>query len=215
MNLSSNIQRAEDYCTLNSSRPPEYLFDLERETHIKTINPRMLSGHLQGRLLSMISKMISPERILEIGTFTAYSALCLAEGLTSTGKLDTIELNLELKKLIYKYINQSPYKDRIRPHFGDALNLIEKMEGEYDLVFIDAGKDQYIDYYEKAIPKLHQGGIVLADNVLWSGKVYLEPQDETARHIHRFNRHVLQDKRVEVIMLPLRDGISIIKKMEE
>lgn len=207
--------KSEDYCTLNSTPAPQYLIELERETHIKTINPRMISGQLQGRTLSMISKLIQPQRILEIGTFTAYSALSLAEGLPENGLLDTIEVNLEMRNLINKYIQKSPYKKNIIPHFGDALKIVDKLSGPYDMVFIDAGKDHYIDYYEKVMPKLRIGGLILADNVLWSGKVFLDPQDETARMIHRFNRHVRQDIRSEVIMLPIRDGLSLIRKKQD
>jgi caffeoyl-CoA O-methyltransferase len=207
--------KSEDYCTLNSSEAPKYLLELERETHIKTINPRMISGQLQGRLLSMVSQILQPKRILEIGTFTAYAALSLAEGLQKGGQLDTIEVNQELKSLIHKYIQKSPYKAQINSHFGDALELLDQLPGPYDLVFIDAAKEHYIQYYEKVLPKIPPGGIILADNVLWSGKVYADPQDETARQIHRFNRHVRKDTRTEVLMLPIRDGISVIRKKQD
>jgi predicted O-methyltransferase YrrM len=210
-----NINKAEDYCTMNSSQAPSYLLELERETHIKTVNPRMMSGHLQGRLLSMISKMLRPQRILEIGTFTAYATLCLAEGLAKDGNLDTIEVNSEMKRFIHKYIALSPFKDRINTHFGDALKLLDHMDGAYDLVFIDAGKEHYIEYYEKIVPKVKTGGMIIADNVLWSGKVFSDPQDETARFIHRFNRHIREDLRTEIVMLPIRDGISLIRKVSE
>jgi len=210
-----SVNKNEDYSTLNSNPVPQYLLDLERETHIKTINPRMLSGQLQGRILSMVSKMIRPKKILEIGTFTAYASLCMAEGLIKGGSLDTIEVNPELKNLINKYVKKSPYKDQINLHFGDAMQIIDNLSGPYDLIFIDAGKDHYIDYYEKVLPILNKGGIILADNVLWSGKVIDDPQDETARSIHKFNRHVKMDGRTEVVMLPVRDGISIIRKSED
>jgi predicted O-methyltransferase YrrM len=210
-----HINKAEDYCTMNSNQAPTYLLELERETHIKTVNPRMMSGHLQGRLLSMISKMIRPEKILEVGTFTAYATLCLAEGLAENGSLDTIELNVELKSFIHKYIGKSPYKNNIKTHFGDALKIIDQLDGPYDLVFIDAGKEQYIDYFEKLVPKVKTGGMILADNVLWSGKVFSDPQDDTARVIHRFNRHIREDMRTEIVMLPIRDGISLIRKIRD
>jgi predicted O-methyltransferase YrrM len=208
-------QQMEDYCSLNSMPEAPYLTELERETHIKTVNPRMLSGQLQGRFLSMISKIVRPERILEIGTFTAYSALCLAEGLSPNGTLDTIEINRELRNLIVKYVQKSPFRDRIRVHFGDALEIIDRLEGPFDLVFIDAGKEQYPEYYAKVKHKVRRGGLILVDNVLWSGKVYTEPQDDTARIIHRFNRQVRQDPGVEIVMLPLRDGISLIRKLTD
>ena len=204
--------KSEDYCTINSSDVPGYLMELERETHLKTVNPRMLSGQLQGRLLSMISKLLQPERILEIGTFTGYAALCLAEGLRPDGLLDTIELNREMKSIILKYVHASPFRNRIRLHMGDALKLMDQLPGPYDLVFIDAAKEFYIEYYEKAIDRVHPGGLILADNVLWSEKVFLEPEDETARKLNRFNRHVLNDPRVENVILPIRDGLSVIRR---
>lgn len=209
------IQKAEDYCMINSSPVPGYLIELERETHIKTVNPRMLSGQLQGRLLSMISKMLKPEKILEIGTFTAYSALCLAEGLAKNGVVETIEVNPEFRTLIHKYLQKSPYQHQINVHFGDALKILDSLDGPYDLVFIDGGKEHYLDYYEMTIDKVKPGGVILVDNVLWSGKVFTDPEDEVARIIHRFSRHVLQDIRVEILMMPIRDGLSLIRKKEE
>jgi predicted O-methyltransferase YrrM len=208
------MNRTEDYCSLNSSHTPKYLLDLERETNIKTVNPRMLSGQLQGRLLSMLSKLIQPKRILEIGTFTGYATLCLAEGLDQDGIIDTIEINREYETIIKKGISNSPYKSKINLHFGNALTLLDQLKETYDLVFIDASKDHYIEYYEKAMTRLRTGGLILADNVLWSGKVILDPEDDTARIIHRFNRHVLADERSEIVMLPLRDGVSLIRKTE-
>jgi len=210
--MSLLYEKLEDYCTLNSSHVPDYLIDLERETHIKTLNPRMLTGPLQGRLLSLVSKMIQPTGILEIGTFTGYSCLCLAEGLQKNGVLDTIEINEELRPVIYKYVSKSPFGTQINIHFGDAMKILETLSGKYQLVFIDAAKEDYIDYYERVFDKVECGGIILADNVLWSGKVISDPQDETTRCIHKFNRHVLSDKRVENVVLPVRDGLNIIRK---
>ena len=208
-----NSTKIEDYCTLNSSEIPDYLHELERETNLKTVNPRMLSGHLQGRVLSMISQLLQPHRILEIGTFTGYSALCLAEGLAEGGSLDTIEVNHELKFLISKYIAKSPYSHKINMHYGDAHKMLLKLDGEFDLVFLDAGKEDYLEYYEKIIPMIRSGGVLLADNVLWSGKVISDPDDSTARSIHKFNRFVHSDPRVESVLLPLRDGLSLIRKI--
>jgi len=205
-------QKQEDYCTVNSSGIPKYLLALERETNIKTINPRMLSGQLQGRVLSMISKLVKPKRILEIGTFTGYSALCLAEGLDENGSLESIEVNAELEPIINKYISMSPFKEKIRIHFGNAKEVCKKLDGPYDIVFLDARKEDYIQFYDLILPLMLEGGLILADNVLWSGKVFLEPEDPTARAIHRFNRYVLSDDRVESIILPIRDGLSMIRK---
>jgi caffeoyl-CoA O-methyltransferase len=204
--------KIEDYCTINSSVVPAYLYELERETNLKTINPRMLSGPLQGRVLSMISHLLQPKRVLEIGTFTAYASLCLAEGIREGGVLDTIEVNPELSKIIHKYIRKSPYAKIIKAHFGDALDVIKTLPGNYDLVFLDAAKEDYILYYEALIPDLPSGGLILADNVLWSGKVFNDPEDPTARAINKFNRHVHADQRVESVILPLRDGLSMIRK---
>lgn len=205
-------EKLEDYCTLNSSHVPDYLDDLERETNIKMLNPRMLTGPLQGRLLSLVSKLIRPVNILEIGTFTGYSSLCLAEGLKENGQLDTIEINEELKPIISKYVLRSPFRNKIRVHFGDALKMMDRFEGPFQLVFIDAAKEDYIEYFEAVVDLVDSGGIILADNVLWSGKVITDPEDETTRMIHRFNRHVLADKRVENVILPLRDGLNLIRK---
>lgn len=210
--MNQMYEKLEDYCTLNSMQIPDYLDDLERETYIRMVNPRMLTGPFQGRLLSLISKIIHPQHILEIGTFTGYSCLCLAEGLQNDGFIDTIEINEELKPMILKYINRSPYRSRIQLHFGDALKILDSFSGPYQLVFIDAAKEDYIDYYEKIIDKVDAGGIVLADNVLWSGKVISDPEDETTRLIHKFNRHILADKRVENVILPVRDGLNLIRK---
>ena len=205
-------EEIENYCKDLSSPPASYLEELDRETHLKTLAPVMLSGHLQGRVLSMISKMVRPERILEIGTFTGYSALCLAEGLVKGGRLHTIEVNDELKPLIDAYLDKSPYRDQIELHIGKAEELIPGMEQQFDLVFIDAGKKMYSDFYRLSLEKLNSGGIILADNVLWSGKVLQEDEDEETQALREFNRMVLEDPRVEVVVLPIRDGVSIIRK---
>ncbi|HHB52392.1 MAG TPA: methyltransferase [Saprospiraceae bacterium] len=208
----SNI-KIEGYILSNSMDVPEYLIQLERETNLTTLMPQMLSGRLQGRLLSFISKMVNPENILEIGTFTGYSALCLAEGLRESGKLTTIEYDPEMKNIIEKYIGKSGMQDKIEVIFDDAKNVLDKLNNTYDLVFLDAFKEDYILYYENIIPRLKSGGIIIADNVLWSGKVITEPDDKTASAIIEFNRHVNNDPRTENIILPIRDGLSLIRKL--
>ncbi len=176
--------------------------------------PRMLSGKVQGKFLEMLATMIKPERILEIGTFTGYSALCLAKGLTPTGKLYTIESNVEMEEFILNYIKQSGSSNKIELIIGDALNEIVKINDTFDLVFIDADKEQYTDYYELVKEKLHPGGYIIADNVIWSGKVLnkINPDKETLA-IQKFNNHVNQDKDVEQVMLSVRDGLMLIRKL--
>lgn len=205
-------EELEEYCKVHSTPPPLYLEELERETHLKTLAPVMISGYLQGRLLSLISKLLRPEKILEIGTFTGYSALCLAEGLKNNGELHTIEVNDEFQPLIQKYVNHSPYSDQIHLHIGKAEKVIPELEMKFDLVFIDAGKEQYSEFYHLAIEKLNAGGCILADNVLWSGKVLEENPDEETKALIDFSKMAIEDHRVEIIMLPVRDGISIIRK---
>jgi len=204
--------KLEDYCKEKSSPPANYLHELERETHLKTLAPVMVSGHLQGRVLSMISKLVQPDLILEIGTFTGYSALCLAEGLKENGKLHTIEVNDELQPLIQKYLDKSPYASKIELHLGSAENIIPDLKGDFDLVFIDAGKKMYAHFFELVADRIPSGGIILADNVLWSGKVLLEKPDEETEALKDFNDIVLSHPEFEVLMLPIRDGISVIRK---
>lgn len=205
----------DDYLAAHSDPEPDYLAVINRKTHLKMLNPRMLSGHLQGRVLAMLSKMIQPSRILEIGTFTAYSALCLAEGLTKTGIVHTIEADDELEEMIKDNIALSPFKDKIEVHIGDAKELIPKLNEEFDLVFIDGDKREYCDYLEIVLPKLRQGGFVLADNTLWDGKVLSEKDtnDFQTESIKIFNQKLSVDARVEKVMLPLRDGLTLIRKL--
>lgn len=205
--------KIEEYILSNSMKIPEYLIELERETNLTTLMPQMLSGRLQGRLLSFISKLISPENILEIGTFTGYSALCLAEGLSSTGKLTTIEYDLEMKDVIEKYIKKSGLVDKIEVIYNDARNAIDDLDKTYDLVFLDAFKEDYILYYDKILPKLNSGALIIADNVLWSGKVITDPEDKTANAIIEFNKYVNSDPRTENMILPIRDGLMLIRKV--
>lgn len=208
------MESIEDYALRHTTPESSLLRRIHRETHLKTPYPRMLSGHLQGRLLSIISCMIRPHRILEIGTFTGYSALCLAEGLTENGRLDTLEINPEMSEIILEYFSESPWKDQLFLHTGHALQLIDSLEGPFDLVFIDADKEEYLAYYQKVFEKVPSGGFILADNVLWGGKVLDEvlPSDKESMGIVRFNNFIEQDERVEKLLLPVRDGLMILKK---
>jgi len=202
----------ESYCENHSSSLPPVLADLERETHLKTLYPQMLSGQLQGAFLSMISQMTQPKRILEIGTFTGYSAICLATGLGKSGQIHTIESDEELHAMVSKYIELAGLKNKITQHIGNALDLIPELDETWDLVFIDASKKEYLDYYKLVFPQVNKGGIILADNTLWSGKVLNPENGSDASAIDNFNKHILEDKRVDVVVLPHRDGISIIRK---
>lgn len=206
------IPKAIDEYAVDHTQPePELLARLARETHQKVLQPRMLSGHYQGRLLSMISKIAKPKTILELGTYTGYSALCLAEGLQKNGVLHTIDINEELKDFQKKYFDLSIFKDQIHQHLGNALNIIPNLDLKFDLVFIDADKPNYPDYFDLIINKLNPGGIILTDNVLWSGKVVqkIQEDDESTRALVKYNTLVAADSRLETIMLPIRDGLSI------
>ena len=204
----------DEYISKHSDVEPEYLAKINRATHVKLINPRMCSGHLQGRVLSMFCHMIQPNRILELGTFTGYSALCIAEALPEGGVLHTIECDDELEDFILQNFAGSEYADKIQLHIGDALTEIEKLNETFDLVFIDADKREYLDYYEAVLPKLRRGGYILADNTLWDGKVLkmVEPNDKQTIEIMHFNDFVATDPRVEKVILPLRDGLTLIRK---
>ena len=207
-------EKLEEYLEVNTSEESKILNDLSRETYLKVLRPRMLSGHLQGRFLSMISKMINPKYILEIGTYTGYSAMCLAEGLHPDGKLVTIDRNDELKPILSKYLMSSEYAPKIDLLFGLATDIIPTLEGGIDLVFLDADKPNYANYFNLVIDKLNPGGFILADNVLWSGKVVEEANaaDKSTQAIVDFNKMVNDDERVENVMLPIRDGITLIRK---
>jgi len=199
-----------DHCEAES----ELLAKLNRETQHKILLPRMLSGHLQGKILEMISKMIRPSYILELGTYTGYSAICLAQGLKENGILHTIEINDELESFTRSFLENSDLKEKIQFHIGDATEIIPELPNEIDLVFIDADKRQYLDYYHIVIDRVKQGGFILADNVLWSGKV-VEPlagNDEYTAGILAFNDFVHNDERVENVILPIRDGIMLLRK---
>lgn len=207
----------EEYILSHSSPESEVLKKLFRETHLKVLYARMLSGHVQGSLLKMISCMIAPKRILEIGAFTGYSALCMAEGLTSDGILDSIEANPELEVIIRKYVALAGFENKIHLYIGKAMEIIPTLQATYDLVFIDADKENYPCYYKQVFPKVRIGGYILADNVLWDGKVAWEqpPEDKETQGIIEFNNIVRDDIRIEKIILPIRDGISIIRKIAE
>ena len=202
-----------DYALSYTQSESDLLTKLNRETWAKVMTPRMLSGHLQGRILSMFSKMIAPRNILEIGTYTGYSALCMAEGITKNGKLHTIDSNEEVCKFARRYFEQSKYNENIIQHTGNALEIIPKLDTEFQLVFIDADKENYSNYFNLVFEKLSVGGYIIADNVLWSGKVLQENTDEETMALVSYNKNIHQDKRVENILMPIRDGLMICRKI--
>ena len=204
----------EDYILQHTDPEPEYLTQLNRETWIRMLNPIMCSGHLQGRVLSMLCKMIQPVHALELGTFTGYSALCIAESLPENGELDTIESDDELEEFILRNFEKTPFEDKINLLIGNALEIIPTLDKTYDLVFIDADKREYEAYYEAVLPKIRQGGFILADNTLWSGKVVekVHQNDQQTLGLLRFNELIATDNRVEKVILPLRDGLTLIRK---
>lgn len=207
----------EQYILNHITPEDDFLRELDRETHMKVLRSRMLSGHLQGQILSMISSMIKPRCILEIGTFTGYSALCLAKGLAPEGKLHTIEIDDELEYLSKKYFQISGYSDQIIQHIGDAREIIPTINEKFDLVFIDADKREYCEYYQLVFPKIPVGGFILADNILWDGKV-VDPNaadEEQTSGILDFNDMVQNDQRVTNVILPVRDGIMLVQKIAE
>ncbi len=204
-------EQLESYITQHSEPEPELLTELTRETHLKVVRPRMITGHYQGRVLSMLSKIIAPKYILEIGTYTGYSALCLAEGIQPKGELHTIDTNEELYEIQQKYFSKSPLGKNIFQHVGDALEIIPDLQLTFDLVFIDAEKTSYDAYFEAIFPKTRQGTVILSDNVLWSGKV-VEPlvkSDKATESLLEFNKKLKEDKRVETVLLPIRDGLTL------
>ena len=213
--MSFISEALENYCTEHSSPESELLYRLQRETHLKVLRPRMLSGHLQGLLLEMIIAMLKPKYILEIGTYTGYSTLCLADKLEENAVLHSIEINPELEDIITKYVVQHPKNNQIKIHFGDALNIIPNLDMEWDLVFMDAEKSEYSSYYDLVFPKLNKGGFILTDNVLWSGKVIeeLKPNDKETKAVLEFNQKIQNDVRVKNLLLPFRDGLMWIEKL--
>lgn len=208
-------QTIEDYILDHIDAEPGLLHQLDRDTHLYHLRPRMCSGHLQGRLLKMFVRMINARRILELGTFTGYSALCLAEGMPFDGELHTIEIDDELEDFIRQHFANSPYADRIHLHIGDAKRVINQEDtGSFDLVFIDANKREYCEYYDLVFPYVNEGGFIIADNTLWDGHVVEEDHfnDAQTQGILKFNRMIADDERVEKVILPIRDGLTIIYK---
>lgn len=204
----------DQYVCAHSENEPEILADLNRRTHVSVIQPRMLSGHYQGRVLSMLSHMIQPENVLEIGTYTGYSALCFAEGLKEKGRLTTIDVNEELEDFVAAYIEKAGMGDRITQLIGDAIDIIPTLDEQFDIVFIDADKKNYCNYYDLVFDKVKPGGYIIADNVLWSGKV-LEDYDSLDREtkiIMDYNQKVHEDDRVQEVLFPIRDGLMIARK---
>lgn len=201
------------YAADHSSREKTTLAELERKTHLRTLAPQMSTGRLQGRLLSILSKLVSPTRVLEIGTFAGYGALCLAEGLTSDGVVHTIESNAEVLVLARSAFEESKYGEQIKIHHGDALEILKDWDEAWDLVYLDGAKKQYLDYYDLVIDRLRPGGLLLADNVLWNGRVFEGKQTEESTILDLFNKRVRDDQRVENVLLPLRDGLMVCRKI--
>lgn len=204
-------EELENYIVNHSATEPELLQQLNKETYQKILQPRMLSGHFQGRVLSMLSKIINPKHILELGTYTGYATLCLTEGLKTDGTIDTIDINEELEDIQQKYFNESDYKEQIIQHVGNALDIIPTLNKKFDLVFIDADKENYINYWKLIVPMMNKGGIILSDNVLWSGKVLEEVQknDKSTPILLEYNKMINEDARVETVLLPIRDGLTV------
>ena len=204
------------YSELHSSPESEILKNLNRETHANVLMPRMLSGHLQGRMLSMISCMIQPLSILEIGTYTGYSALCLAEGLKDNALIHTIDINDELTPMVRKYVSLAGLDSKFRIYTGNALDIIPTLNGPFDLVFIDADKINYTNYFDLVFDKVNKGGYILADNVLWSGKIIapLSEMDKDTLALHQFNERIAHDNRLEKVLLPVRDGVMVMRKVK-
>jgi len=204
----------EKYIIEHTEPEDELLQELNRETYAKVLHPRMISGHLQGKLLTSISKMIQPELAVEVGTFTGYAAICIARGLSESGKLHTIEVNDELVPFAQRYFQRAGLSEKIIQHTGDARDALQNIPENIDMVFIDGDKEQYVSYYQTVFPKVRKGGIILADNVLWSGKVVQEvtENDKFTKGILQFNAYVKNDSSVEQVIIPVRDGIMLIRK---
>ena len=201
----------DDYVVAHSEKEPKLLQQLTRETYQKVLQPRMFSGHYQGRILSMLSNIIYPKNILEVGTYTGSSALCLCEGIQKDGILHTIDINEELESIQRKYFEASEYSNIIKQHIGNALEIIPDLKEKFDLVFIDADKPNYSAYFDIIIEKMNSGGIILSDNVLWSGKVVetLNPKDKSTKALLEYNKKIVDDPRVETVLLPIRDGLTV------
>jgi predicted O-methyltransferase YrrM len=209
-----DYEKLDNYVLAHIDKEPELLKKLNRDTYVKIMRPRMLSGHLQGRILKMFVRMIRPRRVLELGTFTGYSALCIAVGLPEDGIVYTIDMNDELEEFTTSFFEQSPLQDKIKYLLGDAMATIPTIDETFDLVFIDADKREYLDYYRAVFDKVSAGGFIIADNTLWDGKVIenINPNDEQTLGVGRFNDFAAQDERVETVIIPLRDGMTILRK---
>jgi Predicted O-methyltransferase len=205
----------EEYVLSHIDKEPEVLAWLTRETHLRTLKPRMLSGHLQGRMLKMFCTMMSAKRILEIGTFTGYSAICMAEALPEDGELHTMEVNDEMEEFLNEVFERSGMAEKIHLHIGDASQLIPQLEGQFDVVFMDGNKRHYSEYFDVVFPKLRLGGLLIADNTLWDGHVLEDSKDAQTVGIQKFNDKVFSDERVERVIVPVRDGMTLIRKIKE
>ena len=207
-------QKIQEYSTKHTQKEPKLLSELYRDTWAHVMNPRMLSGHIQGRFLSMLSKMIQPKNIIEIGTYTGYSALCMAEGLNKNGQLHTIDINEEHMSIANRYFKKSKYSNNIKQHTGNALDIIPKLDCKFKLAFIDADKENYSTYFDLIINKMEKNGYIVADNVLWSGKVTQVEMDAETKALDMYNKKVVNDARVETILIPIRDGLMISRKIK-
>lgn len=204
----------DQYAQNNSEKEPDILYKLYRETWQKVLNPRMLAGHLQGRVISMLSHMIQPEKVLEIGTFTGYSAICWAEGLKEDGMIHTIDINEELETMVSKYIQETGFSNNIKQHIGNAIEIIPQLNEKWDVVFLDADKSNYLNYLDLVIDQVNPGGYIVADNVLWSGKV-LNPEENTdpdTLTLIEYTKKVNADPRLQTVLFPIRDGLLISRK---
>ena len=206
-------QEIENYIEQFSSKEEKVLSELSRETHLKIQMPQMVSGNMQGQFLELFSTLLQPKRILELGTFTGYSAICLAKGLAANGLLYTIDINEELQPMCAKYFEKANLSSKIKHLIGDARKIIPELNETFDLVFIDADKINYANYYDLVFDKVRAGGFIIADNVLWSGKVIEEKKDKDTLAIHQYNEKIVADKRVKNFILPLRDGLNIVQKL--
>lgn len=210
--MFQNEERVNSYLESICDEENSLLKTINRETYLRETMPHMMSGHYQGRVLSMISKMVSPKRILEIGTFTGYATLCLAEGLSPEGFLHTIDINEEQEERVQGYFDNSPFATQIRYHIGDAFEIIPTLEGDFDLVFIDADKKRNLTYYDMLVDRVPSGGILMIDNVLWKGKVFDENPDNQTKQVLELNKTLAMDSRVEKLILPVRDGLFVLRK---
>ena len=210
--IDDSKNKIDVYCEAHTTPQSDLLYQLERETYLKTLAPQMASGHLQGQLLTMLCQLIQPKIALEIGTFTGYASICIANGLPPNSILHTIEVNEEIAYISNKYFQLSEVGQKIKPYLGDAKDIVPKLPYPFDFVFIDGGKKDYATHFDLVIDKVNSGGIILADNVLWSGKVTDKKLDKATRRLDDFNKKIQQDDRVENVLLPIRDGLLVIRK---